>query len=162
VLESEFDSTVTDATGAILGGVQKGNRLASVPEFQVAATGTFFWPIGTMNGFLSATVHHVGDRITQPSDQVEGAGAFASGLPYAGASGDDVTNVDLLLDPYTILNVSAGVEKDNWSATLYIHNATDENANLSFDRERGGRARLAFRTNRPQTVGVVFRMGFGS
>jgi outer membrane receptor protein involved in Fe transport len=161
VLESEFDSTVTDATGAILGGVQKGNRLASVPEFQVAATGTFFWPIGTMNGFLSATVHHVGDRITQPSDQVDGAGAFASGLPYAGASGDDVTNVDLLLDPYTILNVSAGIERDAWSAVLYIHNATDENANLSFDRERGGRARLGFRTNKPQTVGVVFRMGFG-
>ena len=44
---------------------------------------------------------------------------------------------------------------------LYIHNATDENANLSFDRERGGRARLGFRTNKPQTVGVVFRMGFG-
>jgi outer membrane receptor protein involved in Fe transport len=161
VLESEFDSTVTDATGAILGGVEKGNRLASVPEFQVAATGTFFWPIGTMNGFLSATVHHVGDRITQPSDQVDGAGVFSSALPYAGATGDEITNVDLLLDPYTIVNLSAGLERDNWSAVLYIHNVGDESANLSFDRERGGRARLGFRTNKPQTVGVVFRMGFG-
>jgi outer membrane receptor protein involved in Fe transport len=162
VLESEFDSTVRGgADNDVIGGIEKGNRLASVPEFQVAATGTFFWPIGAMDGFLSATVHHVGDRITQPSDQVD-SGVFASALPYAGASGDDTTTVDLLLDPYTILNVSAGIEKDNWSATLYIHNATDENANLSFDRERGGRARLGFRTNKPQTVGVVFRMGFGS
>ena len=166
VLESQFDSTVTSIDPDtnepfILGGVRDGNRLASVPEFQVAATGTYFIPIGTMNGFLSATVHHVGDRITQPSDQEPGAGVFTSGLPYAGATGDEVTNVDLLLDPYTIVNLSAGLERDNWSATLYLHNVGDENANLSFDRERGGRARLGFRTNKPRTVGVVFRMGFG-
>ena len=162
ILESEFDSTVVDGTGAILGGVQKGNRLASVPEFQVAATGTYFFPFATSNGFISATVHHVGDRITQPSDQEPGAGTFTSGLPFAGATGDEVTEVDLLLDPYTIVNLSAGLEWDKWSATLYVHNVGDENANLSFDRERGGRARLGFRTNKPRTIGVVFRMGFGS
>jgi outer membrane receptor protein involved in Fe transport len=161
VLESEFDSTVIDANDAILGGVQDGNRLASVPEFQVAATGSYNFPIGTMDGFLSATVHHVGDRITQPSDQVTGAGTFTSGLPFAGATGDEVTEVDLLLDPYTIVNLSAGIAKNAWSATLYVHNVGDENANLSFDRERGGRARLGFRTTKPRTIGVVFRMGFG-
>ena len=162
VLESEFDSTVTDATGAILGGVQKGNRLASVPEFQIAATGSFYFPVGRANGFVSATVHHVGDRITQPSDQVPGAGTFTSALPYAGATGDEVTEVDLLLDPYTIVNLSTGLQWERWSATLYVQNAGDENANLSFDRERGGRARLGFRTNKPQTVGVVVRANFGN
>ena len=39
-------------------------------------------------------------------------------------------------------------------------NATDENANLSFDRERGGRARLGFRTNQPRTIGVTVRRSF--
>jgi len=162
ILESEFDSTVVDGTGAILGGVREGNRLASVPEFQVAATGSFFFPIGSSNGFLSATVHHIGDRITQPSDQEPGAGTFSSGLPYAGATGDEVTEVDLLLDPYTIVNLSAGLEWERWSATLYVHNVGDENANTSFDRERGGRARLGFRTNKPRTVGVVVRANFGN
>jgi len=162
ILESEFDSTIVDGTGAILGGVEKGNRLASVPEFQVAATGTYNFPVASLEGFLSATVHHVGDRITQPSDQVPGAGTFTSGLPFGGATGDEVTEVDLLLDPYTIVNMSAGIAKNSWSATLYVQNVGDENANLSFDRERGGRARLGFRTNKPRTVGVVFRMGFGS
>ena len=57
--------------------------------------------------------------------------------------------------------MSVGVEKDNWQAILYANNLGDENANLSFDRERGGRARLAYRTNTPRTVGVKFRMGFG-
>ena len=162
ILESEFDSTVVDGTGAILGGVAKGNRLASVPEFQIAATGSYFIPFASSNGFLSATVHHVGDRITQPSDQVPGAGTFSSGLPYAGATGAEVTQVDLLLDPYTIVNLSAGIEWERWSATLYVHNVGDENSNLSFDRERGGRARLGFRTNKPRTIGVVVRANFGN
>ena len=161
-VESEFDTTVTDATGSVLGGVADGNRLASVPEFQLAATGSYYFPIGSSNAFLSATVHHVGDRITQPSDQVPGAGVFSSGLPYAGATGDEVTDLDLLLDAYTIINLSAGLEWERWSATLYVHNVGDENANLSFDRERGGRARLSFRTNEPRTVGVVVRANFGN
>jgi len=163
VLESEFDTTVTDANGSILGGVQKGNRLASVPDFQIAASGSYTFPVSLMGGsdaFFTATIHHVGDRITQPSDQVAGAGSFAHSLPFGGMTGDEVTTVDLNLDAYTIVNLSAGIEKDDWSAVLYIHNAADENANLSFDRERGGRARLAFRTNMPRTIGVTFRKNF--
>jgi iron complex outermembrane receptor protein len=65
------------------------------------------------------------------------------------------------LDPYTIVNLTAGIEKETWSAVLYIHNVADENANLSFDRERGGRARLGFRTNNPRTIGVTYRKSFG-
>lgn len=163
ILESEFDTTVRDATGAILGGVQEGNRLASVPDFQVAASGSYYFPVsmfGGGDGYVTATVHHVGDRITQPSDQVATAGDFASGLPFGGATGNDVTMLDLILDPYTIVNLAAGFEKGDWSAVFYIHNLTDENANLSFDRERGGRARLAYRTNKPRTLGLTFRRNF--
>jgi len=161
VLESEFDSTVRDANGAILGGVQDGNRLASVPDYQVAATGTYEFPLswlGGSEGYVNATIHHVGDRITQPSDQNPGAGSFTSGLAFGGATGNEVTTADLSLNAYTIINLSAGIEQEDWSLVLYVHNLADENANLSFDRERGGRARLGFRTNAPRTVGVTFRM----
>jgi iron complex outermembrane receptor protein len=71
-----------------------------------------------------------------------------------------VTSVDLELDPYTILNLRAGIENDEWGVTLFVNNATDENANLAFDRERGGRARLAFHTNQPRTFGVTLRKNF--
>ena len=165
ILESEFDSTVTDATGAILGGVQDGNRLASVPEFQFAVTGSYYYPLeafGGSEGFVTLSVQHVGDRITQPSDQLAGAGQFTSGLPFAGATGNELTIVDLELDPYTLINLRAGVEKDDWSAVLYVTNLGDENANTSFDRERGGRARLGFRTNAPRTIGVTFRKSFSN
>jgi outer membrane receptor protein involved in Fe transport len=165
ILESEFDSTVTDSTGSILGGVEKGNRLASVPEFQFAATGSYYFPteaFGGSEGFVTMSVQHVGDRITQPSDQLAGAGLFTSGLPFGGATGNELTVLDLVLDPYTVVNLRAGIEKDDWSLTAYVDNLGDENANLSFDRERGGRARLGFRTNQPRTVGVTFRKSFSN
>lgn len=163
ILESEFDSTVFDSTGAVLGGVEDGNRLASVPEFQIAATVTYSFPFTAIAGseaYVSATIHHVGDRITQPSDQLAGAGNFSSGLPYGGASGSEVTSLDLELDPYTLINLRAGIVNDLWEAVLYVNNVTDENADLSFDRERGGRARLGFRTNLPRTIGVTVRKRF--
>lgn len=165
ILNAEFDSTVVDAAGAVIGGVQKGNRLASVPDFQIAATGSYDFPVAMFGGtdaFVTATIHHVGDRITQPSDQLAGAGTFSSGLPFGGATGAEVTNLDLVLDAYTIINLSAGLQFDDWSATFYIHNVGDENANTSFDRERGGRARLSFRTNKPRTFGIVFRKSFSN
>lgn len=164
VLDSEFGSTVRDGTGSVLGGVEDGNRLASVPEFQVAATGTYYFPLtlagAQSDAYVAASVQHIGDRITQPSDQVPGAGNFVSGLPFGGATGNEVTSLELELDSYTILNLSAGLIREDWEVVAYVRNLTDENANLSFDRERGGRARLGFRTNDPRTLGVTFRMRF--
>jgi len=159
-LESEFDSTVIDSTGAVLGGVEKGNRLPSVPEFQLAASATYNFARGWVDGsdaWFSATYQYIGDRYTQPSDQVPGAGDFVSGLPYGGASGNEVTSLNLNLPSYSTFNVNYGVAKDAWEVMLYINNLTDENANTSFDRERGGRARLGFRTNTPRTFGVIYR-----
>ena len=163
-VSAEFDSTVVDGDGNVIGGLASGNRLASVPDHQLALSGSFLFPVnafGGADGFLTATFHNVGERITQPSDQAVGAGLFRSGLAFGGATGNEPTRVDLTLDAYTIINMSVGIEKDNWTAMLYANNLADENANLSFDRERGGRARLAFRTNTPRTIGVKFRMGFG-
>lgn len=164
LLESEFDSTVTtvDESGAtiVIGGIEEGNRLPSVPEFQIAATATYNFPIELMSGadsWLSATFHHIGDRFTQPSDQVPGAGDFTSGLPFGGASGNDVTSLNLKLPSYSILNLNFGIARDAWETVLYVNNVTDENADTSFDRERGGRARLGFRTNTPRTIGVIYR-----
>ena len=161
ILESQFDSTVRGGpNNDVIGGIEDGNRIASVPEFQIAASGTFLFNLFGTESYVNATVHHVGDRITQPSDQVDNPRDFAT-LPFAGGSGNDVTTIDLLLDPYTIVNVSVGLEWEQWSTALYVHNVTDENADLSFDRELGGIARSAFRTNKPRTVGVVVRANFG-
>lgn len=163
-VEAEFDSTVVDGGGNVIGGIEKGNRLASVPEYQLAATAAYYFPLerwgADMEGFVTASAQHIGGRFTQPSDQLPGAGNFASGLPFGGASGAEVTSLDLELDPYTIVNLSAGIESTNWTLSLFANNVLDENANLAFDRERGGRARLAFHTNQPRTIGVTVRRSF--
>lgn len=163
-VEAEFDSTVRDGLGAVIGGIQSGNRLASIPEYQVAATAAYYRPVNIFGPatewFAAASVQHVGSRYTQPSDQVNNPRSFVSGLPFGGATGADATVVDLELDAYTIVNLSTGLETEEWALILYVNNVTDENAELSFDRERGGRARLATHTNMPRTIGVTVRRNF--
>ena len=110
--------------------------------------------------FAALSVQHVSSRYTQPSDQVNNPRPFESDLPYGGATGDEITTVDLELDPYTVVNFNAGVQNDDWALIFYVNNLTDENAELSFDRERGGRARLAFHTNQPRTIGFTVRRNF--
>ena len=163
VLEAEFDSTVVDADGNVLGGVQDGNRLASVPETQLAATAAYYWPVDWFGGgetYVSGSLQYISDRITQPSDQVAGAGDFAHGLTFGGATGNEVTSVDLVLDSYETLNLRTGYIKGNWELELYMNNVTDENAFLSFNRERGGRARLAYFVTTPRTTGLLYRVRF--
>jgi len=161
LVEAEFDETI-----AVAPGVKEGNRVASVPDYQLAATANYSFPLTRMfgagrEGFVSATIQHIGSRFTQPGDQEPGAGSFDHNMnPFGGMTGLEVTTVDLELDPYTIVNLNTGVETEDWAVMLYVNNVFDENANLSFNRERGGRARLAFHTNQPRTVGLTVRTGF--
>jgi outer membrane receptor protein involved in Fe transport len=159
-LESEFDSTVVDGSMNVLAGLRDGNRLASVPQFQIAATASYTFPIATHEGFFAATFQHVGSRFTQPSDQEGNPRSFVSGLAFGGASGMDATVLNLELPSYQIMNLTAGINFEDWELLVYANNLFDENALLSFDRERGGRARLAFNTNTPRTIGVTARFHF--
>ncbi|NEZ04303.1 TonB-dependent receptor [Wenzhouxiangella sp. XN201] len=164
VVEAEFDSTVFDADGNVLGGVQDGNRLPTVPEEQASLSGSYTFPVGwagsAAEGFVTAAWQYIGSRYTQPGDQVPGAGDFAHGLPFAGMTGAEVTSLDLELPAYDIAYLSGGIDFGDYTVTLFVDNVFDENALLSFDRERGGRARLGFRTNQPRTYGINFRARF--
>ena len=164
LIQSEFDSTVLDSNGDVLGGVRDGNRLPSVPKFSMGSTATYSYDsdyiVSDSEAYVSATFQYRGTIFTQPSDQEAGAGVFTSGLPFGGASGADTTTLDLELESYATLNLNMGLAKDNWEAIIYVNNVTDVNKNLSFDRERGGRARLGFRTNQPRTIGLTLRTRF--
>jgi iron complex outermembrane receptor protein len=161
-LEAEFDSTVRDGTGAVIGGIRAGNRLPSVPKFQVAVSGTYSRPISaTMDGYVNVSFQHVGSRYTQASDQENNPRSFVSRLPFGGATGTRATVVDLKLPSYELVNLSAGVEMQNGTdVVVYVTNLFDENALMSFDRERGGRARLGFQVGQPRTMGVTVRHAF--
>ena len=162
LLEAEFDSNVLDGTGTVLGGIRKGNRLPSVPKFQMAATATYSTRVRTDSELvMSASYQHVGSRYTQPSDQENNPRDFVSGLPFLGATGAGVTTIDLKLPSYNLVNLSAGLEFDSGlDLILYANNIFDESPRLSFDRERGGRARLGFNIGQPRTIGLTARKAF--
>jgi iron complex outermembrane recepter protein len=165
VTESEFDSTVRDGTGAPIGGIIEGNRLPTVPEFQISASASYrFDPkLAGADMVLTGSVQHVGTRYTQPSDQLATQGLpAATGLAFGGFTGAENPRelIDLELDDYTTVNLSASMEWETVSLTLYANNLLDENTQLSFDRERGGRARLGYAIGQPRTIGLTARKSF--
>jgi outer membrane receptor protein involved in Fe transport len=164
LIEAEFDSDVTTTAGAIIAGMREGNRLPSVPKFQLSASASYSFPIGDgTEAYLGASFQHVGSRYTQPGDQENNPRTFVHGLPFGGAPGGAATTVDLRLPSYNYVNLSAGIDWDNGlGVMLYVNNLFDENALLSFDRERGGRARLGFNVGQPRIIGITLRKRFGS
>ncbi|HYD23327.1 MAG TPA: TonB-dependent receptor [Croceibacterium sp.] len=162
-VEAEFDETRLKQNGQVLEGIREGNRLPSVPKFQIAASAFYTFPIGGGDdeAYVGATVQHVGSRYTQPGDQENNPRTFVHGLPFGGAPAGAATTVDLKLPDYQLVNVSAGLEMASGiDVIVYVNNLFDENAILAFDRERGGRARLGFHIGQPRTVGLTVRKRF--
>ncbi|TNE34940.1 MAG: TonB-dependent receptor [Alphaproteobacteria bacterium] len=166
VTDSEFDSSVLDAGGAVIAGMRDGNRLPTVPKFQMAAVGSYTVPVSSdMEWNITASFQHVGNRYTQPGDQEPGQGSFTNSLwfdPSDGSFGSGSFNFgSYLLPSYELVNLSTGLSWDNGlSVTVYAKNLFDEDTFLSLDRERGGRARLAYNVGMPRTIGVTVRKTF--
>jgi iron complex outermembrane recepter protein len=161
-VEAEFDETRLKQNGSVLEGIRDGNRLPSVPNFQIAASAFYSVPTGDGGeAYLGITFQHVGTRFTQPGDQENNPRTFVHGLPFGGAPATASTTLDLKLPDYQLINLSAGVDLgDGLGAVVYVNNLFDENAILAFDRERGGRARLGFHVGQPRTYGVTLRKRF--
>ncbi len=53
-----------------------------------------------------------------------------------------------------------GLRRSGWDVAFFINNLTDERALLSFDQERGTRARIGFLTNQPRSFGLSTRIDF--
>jgi len=160
-IDAQFDTTLPGALTAAT-GIRDGNRLPSVPEFQMSAAASYEWDFSdNATGFFGGSFQYVGSRFTQPADQENNPRTFVSNLPFAGAPGTDSTTLDLELPAYSLLNFSAGVDFDSGlSVIVYANNVLDENPLLSFDRERGGRARLGFQVGQPRTFGMTVRKSF--
>jgi outer membrane receptor protein involved in Fe transport len=162
LLEAEFDTTLPGALTAAT-GIRDGNRLPSVPKYQFATSATYgsrFSDKGEW--FVTASWQRVGNRYTQPADQENNPRTFVSGLAFNGAPATASTRINLLLPAYDLVNLSAGLDFDSGlGVQLYANNLFDENALLSFDRERGGRARLGYNIGRPREIGITLRQKFG-
>ncbi|WDE11406.1 TonB-dependent receptor [Thalassomonas haliotis] len=73
---------------------------------------------------------------------------------YAGSSYSSIVDSEReKQDSYTLLNASFGIEKESWSAKIYIDNLTDKRAEL-FINNQDDIPRVS--TNRPRTMGLTF------
>ncbi len=162
LVEAEFDSTLP-GTLPTSTGIRDGNRLPTVPKFQVAATAAYEHRMNDSAVlYTTLSAQHVGSRYTQPADQELNPRTFVSGLPFAGATGTGATVLNLKLPSYQLVNGNIGMRLDRGlDVSVYVNNLFDETPLLSFDRERGGRARLGYNIGQPRTIGVTVRQKFG-
>ncbi len=160
---SELSSSITNAAGAVVAGIQEGNRLPTVPEFQMAAAATYRRPMAGFVGYLTGVYQHVGARYTQVADQAAGFGTVdisGFGGDIGGPFTQNIFTFNPELPAYDLVNLRFGILRNNWDAALFINNVTDETAYLALDQERGTRARVGFLTNQPRTIGISTRMIF--
>ncbi|MFM6949437.1 MAG: TonB-dependent receptor [Novosphingobium sp.] len=166
VTDSKFDSSVVDAGGAVIAGMRDGNRLPTVPKFQIAANASYVTAVGDgLDWSVNGSVQHVGNRYTQPGDQEAGSGTFTNSLffnPTTFAFGSGSYNFgSYLLPSYNLVNLSTGLEWDSGlSVTAYVNNLFNETPLLSLDRERGGRARIGYNVGSPRKYGLTVRQTF--
>ncbi|HEY6547936.1 MAG TPA: TonB-dependent receptor [Vicinamibacteria bacterium] len=159
--DSQLKSTVEPIAAT---GIVAGRRLPTVPKFQMAAAATAQFDLTSHTlGYVTGSFNYVGgDRFTQVGDPDLGQldmtsfGANTIGGPLT----QQFFNYDPILPSYSILNARFGVLKGKWDIALYCNNLTDERALLSFDRERGTRARIFYLTNQPRSFGLSARVNF--
>jgi outer membrane receptor protein involved in Fe transport len=120
-----------------------GDRLPGVPRFNLAASAQYTFPFGAagLEGFGRADYSYTGDSVSTFNDL-----STANGLPSHFIPGS-----------YSLLNLRFGVQKQQWTAALFVDNATDERAQLLIDNA-GVTQRIT--RNRPRTVGVNVRYDF--
>jgi len=98
---------------------------------------------------------------------------FQAAVAYTGARWNDLDTLNVParqeMDDYTLVNLSAGIEKDNWTLTFFINNAFDERAEIDIvDPGYGGLPNLqrppghawTTVTNRPRSFGIRFGQRF--
>ncbi len=162
---STLTSTAADGTTSVVSGIEKGNRLPTVPKFQATVAATYRWEAGDWAGYLSGAFQHVGSRFTQIGDHAPGFGtvdllALSATNPVGGPLTQSVFRFDPEMPAYDLLNLRLGFLNERWDIAFFVNNALDERAFLALDQERGTSARVGYLTNQPRTFGVSSRISF--
>jgi len=127
----------------------KGTPMPYVPKWQLTGIWRSNFDVGSMPAFFQASVAYTGKRWNDL----------------------DTLNVPARqeMDAYTLMNLSTGIEKDNWTLSLYVNNVFDERAELDIgDPGYGGLPNLqrppghnwTTVTNRPRSFGIRFGQRF--
>ena len=114
-VEAEFDFDLAQG-GNVIGGIREGNRLPSVPKFQISASATYTWPsIRRRHRGLSCRDRSSMSAAATPSRATRRTipARFVHDLPFGGQPAGSATTLDLKLPDYQLVNLSAGIDFDN-------------------------------------------------
>jgi outer membrane receptor protein involved in Fe transport len=127
-----------------------------IPKLQLTGIWRSNFELGSMPGFFQAAVSYTGKRW----NDLDTLTFFPSINAPARREMDD----------YTLVNLSAGIDRDNWTLTFYINNLLDERATLDikdpgygdevpgYNHPPGNNWTTAF--NRPRSFGIRFGQRF--
>jgi iron complex outermembrane recepter protein len=117
---------------------EAGTEMPFVPELQFTSIGRYSIDFGDWPGYVQAAVSFTGDswNFLEVADRAK-------------------------QDGYTLLNLSTGIEMDNWTLDLFINNVTDERAQIFFyEPSYASLIDSRTTTNRPRTIGIRFGQKF--
>ncbi len=122
-----------------------------IPEWQLTGIWRSNIDFGSMPGFFQASVAYTDERWNDL----------------------DTLNVPArqLMGDYTLVNLSAGIEEDDWTLTFYVNNLFDERAEIDIEDpgyvvppglQRPPGHKWTTVPNRPRHFGVRYSKRFGS
>ncbi|HUG98961.1 MAG TPA: TonB-dependent receptor [Gammaproteobacteria bacterium] len=128
------DTELTEVSAQIVELPEPGARLPLTPEFQAVGRARYDWILDDYDLFVQGAVQYASSSfsslIVQEREKQSG---------------------------YTTADVSAGIARDIWSASLFVENITDKRAEVFINSQDNIR-RIA--TNRPRTVGMRVTVNF--
>jgi outer membrane receptor protein involved in Fe transport len=147
-VDAQFNETILSPDDVVI--VEKGDRLADVPEITWNLGLEYTIPASSGEYYLLGSVNFVDETLEVPgrsSDDVSGAGI-------------DSGNVR---SDYTLVDLRAGfISESGWEVSLFVDNATDEEAVYGYNDAIAFTFSPADPTvrNRPRTVGVSAHYNF--
>ena len=116
-----------------------GNELPRVPELKWNLSSRYNFNIGGMPAFVQGSYTSVGESYNLLYDI------------------DSTTRTRKKQGDYQVGHMAVGIERDSWSAELYVKNITDERGEVFIN---GATYDQRVTSNRPRTVGLRFRHKF--
>jgi len=141
--ELSEDAAVFPGTASEI-SAPNGTPLPIVPDIQASLNVSYTFPNELLGGspYVFARYQHTGDSV----NSLAGLESVTTGLDVREQAA------------WQTLDLSAGIEGENWLLAVWIDNVADEKAELFFNN-RWQQQRLS--TNRPRTIGVSYRVSFG-
>jgi len=134
-LQTAFWRDQVDEEAGLPPNASKGTPMPYVPKWQLTGIWRSNFDIGSMPSFFQAAASYTGTRWNDL----------------------DTLNVPAIqkMDDYTLVNLSAGIDKDNWTLTFYVNNLF---VPPGLQRPPGHKWTQV--TNRPRSFGIRFGQRF--